>query len=119
LRKSYETKEKKRKRYDKEMEMVGKTIGKIGKVKVILVDGTNIRNNKAVNFVFGGNDMAYSFIPKNQIWIENAVPTDERKFILIHEFSERDLMKHGMGYDHAHLIANQIEDFQRKIEKVI
>jgi len=96
-----------------------KTIGKIGKVKIVLVDGTKIRNNTAVNFVFGGSDMAYSFIPKNQIWIEKSIPKNERKFILIHEFSERDMMKHGMGYDHAHLIANQIEDFSRKIDKVI
>jgi len=101
------------------MEMVVKIIGKIGKVKIVLVDGTNIRNNTAVNFVFGGSDMSYSFIPKNQIWIEKSVPKKERKFILMHEFSERDMMRHGMGYDHAHLIANQIEDFQRKIEKVI
>jgi hypothetical protein len=99
--------------------VVVKTIGKIGKVKVILVNGMKIRNEKAVNFVFGGSDMTYSFIPKNQIWIEKSVPKKERKFILMHEFSERDMMRHGMGYDHAHLIANQIEDFQRKIEKVI
>jgi len=96
-----------------------KTIGKIGKVKIVLVDGTKIRNETAVNFVFGGNDKAYKFIPKNQIWIEKSVPKKERKFILMHEFSERDLMKHGMGYNKAHPIANQIEDFSRKIEKVI
>jgi hypothetical protein len=96
-----------------------KTIGKIGKVRVVIVDGTKIRNEKAVNFVFGGSDMAYSFIPKNQIWIEKSVPKKERKFILMHEFSERDMMKHGFNYNHAHLIANQIEDFSRKIEKVI
>jgi hypothetical protein len=96
-----------------------KEIGKIGKVKIILVDGTKIRNEKAVNFVFGGNDRAYNFIPKNQIWIEKAIPKKERKFILIHEFSERDLMKHGFNYGKAHLLANQIENFSRKMEKVI
>jgi len=96
-----------------------KKLRKFGKIRIRLVDGTKIRNTKAVNFVFGGNDKAYNFIPKNQIWIEKAVPANERKFILIHEFSERDMMKHGMGYDHAHLIANQIEDFSRKIDKVI
>jgi hypothetical protein len=99
--------------------MVVKIIGKIGKVKIVLVDGTKVRNNTAVNFVFGGSDMSYSFIPKNQIWIEKSVPKNERKFILMHEFSERDMMKHGFNYNHAHMLANQIENFNRKIEKLL
>jgi len=96
-----------------------KNLKKIGKITIKLVDGTKIRNKTAVNFVFGGNDKAYNFIPKNQIWIEKAIPKNERKFILIHEFSERDLMRHGFDYGKAHLLANQIENFSRKMEKVM
>jgi hypothetical protein len=88
-------------------------------LKIRLVDGTKVRNNIAVNFVFGGNDKAYSFIPKNEIWIEKAVPLKERKFIFLHEIVERNLMKKGFGYSKAHNIANNIENSQRKIERVI
>jgi hypothetical protein len=88
-------------------------------LKIRLVDGMKVRNKLDVGFVFGGNDKAYDYIPKNEIWIEKAVPKGERKYILLHEFAERSLMKHGMGYGKAHMIANQIENFQRKIERVI
>jgi hypothetical protein len=99
--------------------MTGKIIGNIGKIKIALVDGTKIRNEKAVNFVFAGHDKAYAFIPKNQIWIEKAVPAKERKFIIMHEFDERNMMSHGIGYSKAHEVANKLENFHRKMEKVI
>jgi hypothetical protein len=99
--------------------MKGKKFNKIGKLVIKIVDGTRIRNLLDVGFVFGGHDKAYDYIPKNQIWIEKSIPVKERKHILMHEFAERDLMKHGMGYGKAHMIANQIENFQRKIGRVI
>lgn len=98
--------------------MLKKIFGRVGKVRIVLVDGTNIRNQGKVNFVFAGNDKAYSFIPKNEVWIEKSVPKNDRKAILMHELAERDLMAHGMGYDKAHLLANQIEGFQRKLEVI-
>jgi hypothetical protein len=95
--------------------MPKKMLGKVGKVRILLVDGTKIRNQGNVNFAFAGNDKAYSFIPKNEVWIEKSVPKKDRKAILMHELAERDLMSHGMSYDRAHLLANQIEGFQRKL----
>jgi hypothetical protein len=89
------------------------------KLKIRLVDGTKVRNNLAVNFVFAGHDKAYGFIPKNEIWIEKSVPKKERKFIAMHEINERNFMKHGFGYQKAHDMANKIENMQRKIERVI
>jgi len=84
-----------------------------GKLKVVIVDGTDIRNRYAVNFVFAGHHLAYDFIPPNEIWIEKSVPAAERDFILLHELYERNLMIKGSSYDYAHGKANDFEAFAR------
>lgn len=87
------------------------------RLKVVLVDGEYVRNHYGVNFALAGNDKAYSFIPKGQIWVEKTVPAHDRRFIILHENAERVLMGHGMGYDEAYHLANKIEGFQRGVCK--
>jgi len=91
-----------------------KVFRRYGKLKVVLVDGTKIRNKYAVDFVFAGHHKAYAFIPQNEVWIEKSVPVVERDFILLHELYERNLMAKGFGYDIAHGQANKFEAFARK-----
>lgn len=97
------------------------------KVKVWIVNGELVRTVCLIGFTEGGHDKIYSFIPRNEIWIDDDVGSKERKFILLHEMHERNLMREGWGYffkivpknssakkyKSAHRSANEIEQFCR------
>jgi hypothetical protein len=82
--------------------------------KIFSVSGQQIRNtfmnHMKTDFIGGGHHYAYSFIPLEEIWIDNEVSTDEQRFFLAHEMTERMLMKHlHKKYPDSHNIANTIE----------
>ena len=78
--------------------------------KVEEVDGATVRDNIRTEFIGGGNHEATPEIPKDEIWLENNMPPQERSKILLHELVERALMKQkGKSYDKAHDEANEIE----------
>lgn len=85
-----------------------------GDIKVWLVDGNLARDLFLVNFCEGGHDKVFPFIPKNEVWIEQAISPKERKFIILHELHERYLMSQGKSYKNAHIGATEIEDFYRE-----
>lgn len=85
-----------------------------GEVKIWLVDGNLVRDLFLVDYCEGGHDKVYSFIPKNEIWIEQAISPAERKFIILHELHERHLMMGGKSYKNAHKGATEVEDFYRE-----
>ena len=68
-------------------------------VKVWLVNGRLVRDLFFIDFTEGGHDKVYPFIPENEIWIDDDVNPDERKFVLLHEMHERNLMEKGWPYD--------------------
>jgi hypothetical protein len=71
--------------------------------KIWIVDGAMIRKNIFNEFVYGGNDQRYPFVPQNEIWIDNSVSSEEYETTLAHEINERNLMaKFGMTYFDAH-----------------
>jgi hypothetical protein len=77
---------------------------------VWLVNGEEVRNHSKVDFIEGGNDQVYDFIPKGQIWLEDGLNSEELPYILYHEFTERALMRDkGMSYNQAHKIASDKE----------
>lgn len=95
-------------------------------LKVWIVNGELVRDLFFVNFTEGGHDKVYSFIPENEIWIDDDVNPKERKFILLHELHERNLMLQGWSYDlpkknlhgkkslkSAHFSASELEYFCR------
>ena len=83
---------------------------KIGDISVFLVDGNEVKKECSMDFVEGGNDMAYpTFIPKGEIWIDGLMSPKEWIPIMVHELSERLMMKKGLSYDRAHPEANAIE----------
>lgn len=88
-----------------------------GSVKVWLVDGNLVRDLFLLDYYEGGHDKVYSFIPENEIWIEEALSPAERKFIILHELHERYLMTRGKPYKNAHIGATEIEDFYRENKK--
>ena len=82
-------------------------------IAVWLVSGDLVRSLIYTDFAGGGHDRVYHFIPENQVWIDDDIRPEERKFIILHEIHERSLMSRGMNYPHAHKEATEVEDFFR------
>lgn len=79
------------------------------------VNGRIVRDLAYNDFTEGGHGYVYTFIPKNEIWIDNDVAPQEVPYIVVHEAWERLLMKDGKkSYKKAHAAANEIELFFRK-----
>ena len=78
-------------------------------INVWVVDGFIVRNTYDPNFIQGGNPQVYSFIPVNDIWLDNTLEPDELEPVMIHELTELKAMQGGMDYDHAHAIAEDAE----------
>lgn len=89
------------------------------KIKVWIVDGETVRDLFYIDFTEGGHGYVYSFIPKNEVWIDNDLEPDEIKFVLLHEMHERALMAKGMKYEPSHASSSKIEYFCRKHPKKI
>jgi hypothetical protein len=82
----------------------------IDKITVWLVNGEIVRDEFKTDYVEGGNDAVYKWIPKNEIWIEDTMLPEEIPLIIIHEFVERELMKYKkMSYNKAHAIASKVD----------
>ncbi|MCX6742616.1 MAG: hypothetical protein NT116_00075 [Candidatus Parcubacteria bacterium] len=91
-----------------------KLIKKQGKLKIYLVNGRKIREALDPNFQFGGHHLVYDYMPTNEVWIDNTVSPKERKYVLVHELYEYDLMKKGKSYNNAHDYANAAEKEARR-----
>jgi hypothetical protein len=89
------------------------------KVKIYVVNGFIVRGIFFIDFTEGGHDKVYNFVPKNEIWIDDALSSKELKFVLIHEAHERELMNKGMSYDDSHKDSSRIEYYCRKHKKEI
>jgi hypothetical protein len=75
-----------------------------------LVYGCAVRDLFDPDFTLGGHDRRYSFIPRNEIWIDDAVLPREREAIVVHEVTEHQLMVHeGLSYVVAHEHASNSE----------
>ena len=91
-------------------------IGKRKGLEVWIVDGAKVRKELYTDFLFGGNDQRYKFIPEDEIWIDNSISVEELEFTIIHEITEREFMKQGMSYAKAHELATQ-EELRARINK--
>lgn len=91
----------------------------IGKVEIWLVDGKTVRDFFLVDYAAGGHDKVYTFIPKDEIWIDEVLYPNEIKFIILHELFERRLMSEGKKYSEAHKSATLVEDYYRDHESEI
>jgi len=95
-----------------------KFLGKKEGLHVYLVRGRLVREHMDFNFVFGGHDLVYNYVPKNEVWLDDAMLTKERKYVLIHELYERNLMKKGKNYDNSHDYASAREKEERRKDGV-
>src|SRR6266852_2179345 len=82
-------------------------------VKIVHVNGTIVRLYLDPEFVFGGHGYVYSYIPKDEVWVDVKMDPRETKYVILHEVLERDLMKNGKTYDAANDYAIAAEKEQR------
>jgi hypothetical protein len=86
-----------------------------GPVAVWRVDGMRVRCTYKTDSTEGGHGYVYPWVPRPEIWVEEAVEAAEVPYILAHEYTERRLMRdEGMGYDPAHEVAARVEFGLRK-----
>lgn len=95
-----------------------KLLGKNKKTKIYLSDGAKLRQNLDPSFCFGGHFKVYDYIPKGEVWIDNATQEKERKYVLVHELYELQLMSQGKNYNNAHDFANAAEKEARRNDGV-
>jgi len=84
------------------------------KLKIWLINGEEVRTLFFIDFTEGGHGKVYDFIPANEVWIDDDLTIEERKFILVHELHERRLMAKGLDYNTAHYKSSALERFCRK-----
>jgi hypothetical protein len=95
-----------------------RVIAKIGERNVWLVDGRVVRDLAYVHFTLGGHGFIYRFIPRDEVWIDDAVAPAERAAILHHELVELERMSgEGLAYDDAHAHASRAEVRFRRAER--
>jgi hypothetical protein len=81
-------------------------------VTVWLVDGNAVRKGLEtgdVDFTQGGQGYTHLYIPPKEIWIDNDCRRDGIWPTILHEYSERLLMREGMHYNVAHSHASRLE----------
>ncbi len=84
-------------------------------IKVYIVDGDYVRDKYHTEYVEGGHGYVYSWIPKDEIWIDNDTAEIEWPFIIEHEYYELRLMRdHSIKYEDAHAKACKVEYDMRK-----
>lgn len=76
--------------------------GKRDGISIWVVDGYLIRKNIYPDFGFSGNDLAYHFIPPDEIWIDGQVSCEETEYSIALEMMERRLMKEGRSYSDSY-----------------
>jgi hypothetical protein len=87
-------------------------------IDIWVVDGSKVRQEIFPDFGFSGNDLAYNFIPENEIWIDGQVSCEETETSVKSELSERALMKKGLSYDEAYsTIIKSIKEYRADLHK--
>jgi len=88
--------------------------GRLDDDEIWIVDGRAVRDHFDPNFTQGGHHWRYRFVPRRQIWIDDAVAERELEYTLVHEAHELHLMRRGMSYDDAHERALTVEKELRR-----
>ena len=97
-----------------------KRLGFIDGLVIYLVSGEQVRNKTDIDFTAGGSEAAYpGYIPKGEIWLDDALHVLDRIATIFHEIVERNLMLYsGIDYDEAHEIACKREiEFRKELAK--
>lgn len=95
-----------------------KVLGRAADRTLVLIDGRAVRSAFDLNFTLGGHGYRYRFVPRGEIWIDDAVAPAERPAIVTHEAVEVELMARGMPYEEAHARASRAEARYRRGQPV-
>jgi hypothetical protein len=85
-----------------------------GDYQVWIVDGAYIRGHIDEEFTNFGQHYRYSYIPENELWIDNEAKPDERSFFIEHLLVEHNLMAKGALYEDALTKADAVERRERR-----
>lgn len=86
----------------------------IGAYSVWIVDGEYVRKELDENFVGFDQYLHLQFIPKNEMWIDEATNPDERHFFVDHLLAERWAVQAGSSPEEAYLKADAYEKKERQ-----
>lgn len=78
-------------------------------IGVWIVNGRLVRSAFDIDFTEGGHDYVYEFVPRNEVWIDDAIVEPERGYVLLHELHERNRMAKGWPYSKAHKESSRLE----------
>jgi hypothetical protein len=78
-------------------------------ISVWIVDGRLVRSLFDRDFTEGGHYHVYEFVPKDEVWIDDAIQENERRFVLLHELHEYNQMAKGVPYSKAHAESSKLE----------
>jgi len=85
-------------------------------LKIQHVDGKTVREYIDPEFVFGGHDLVYSYVPEKTVWIDNRMDPRDIPHTLLHELTERKIMAdEKKSYDVAHDYATAAEKESRRL----
>ena len=87
---------------------------KDGELAIVMVDGKNVRAYIDPEFILGGHEFVYDYVPNGEIWIDVKTDPSEIPYILLHEKVERELMVKGKSYDVAHEYATISDKEERR-----
>jgi len=83
-------------------------------LQIWIVDGAYIRGHIDEEFTNFGQHYRYSYIPKNEFWIDREAKNDEQKFFIDHLLTEHRLMAKGVPYEKALEEADSVERRERQ-----
>jgi len=92
--------------------------GKVHGLSVWIVDGPTVRKRKELDpdFCFGANDLASSFVPRGEIWLDSAMSVEQAYYTLLREVTERRLLAAGASTDEADACA-QVRQFDERLRQ--
>ena len=92
-----------------------KKIDERGDLKIWVVDGALIRQKTDEEFTNFGQHYRYSYIPKDELWLDQEASENERKYFIDHLLVEHRLMKAGKTYNEALYEADRVERKERRL----
>jgi hypothetical protein len=85
-----------------------------GNFAIWIVDGSYIRGHIDEEFTNFGQHYRYSYIPLDELWLDQEAEHNERQFFIDHLLVEYRLMAKGMSYNDALVKGDAVERKERR-----
>jgi hypothetical protein len=85
-----------------------------GDLEIWIVDGSYVRGHIDEEFTNFGQHFRYSYIPENELWLDQEAEHDESRFFIEHLLVEHRLMKQGKSYTEALVESDKHERTERR-----